>query len=75
MILNFLSRLAPVSSTILAVTHRYRIADWIESCADGRGRAGLRLEARKMTYIAQNLRCVGGVKIPACYGRSRRDAS
>src|SRR5690242_18557770 len=51
---------------ILAVTQRYRTADWIDQlCQWTTEELDYRVEARKMTYIARGLRRVGGVKIPS----------
>ncbi len=62
--LRFLGRLAGVLD-LLAITHRYRMADWIDELQRWTAEElDYRLEARKMTYIAKSLRRVGGVKIP-----------
>lgn len=51
---------------ILAVTQRYRTADWIDQLRQWTTEElDYRVEARKMTYIARGLRRVGGVKIPS----------
>ncbi|HEX3860314.1 MAG TPA: AarF/UbiB family protein [Stellaceae bacterium] len=62
--LRFLDKLARILD-ILAVTHRYRVADWVEELRRWTAEElDYQLEARKMTYIAQNVRRVGGIKIP-----------
>jgi ubiquinone biosynthesis protein len=62
--LKFLMRLAGVLD-LLAVTHRYRLVDWIEELGKWTSEElDYRLEARKMTYVAESVRRVGGIKIP-----------
>jgi predicted unusual protein kinase regulating ubiquinone biosynthesis (AarF/ABC1/UbiB family) len=62
--LRFLMRLARALD-FLAVTHRYRMADWIEELVRWTAEElNYQLEARKMTHIAKSIRRVGGVKIP-----------
>jgi ubiquinone biosynthesis protein len=62
--LKFLRSLAGLLD-LLAVTHRYRLVDWIEELRRWTAEElDYRLEARKMTYIARNVRRVGGVRIP-----------
>jgi len=51
---------------LLAVTQRYRTADWIDQLRQWTAEElDYRVEARKMTYISKGLHRVGGVKIPA----------
>ena len=65
--LKLLARIAGVLD-ILAVTQRYRTADWIEQLRQWTSEElDYRVEARKMTYIARGLQRVGGVKIPRVY--------
>jgi len=62
--LKFLMRLASILD-LLAVTHRYRLVDWIDELRRWTAEElDYRLEARKMTYIGKHVQRVGGVKIP-----------
>ena len=65
--LRFLERLARLLD-ILAVTHRYRVVDWVKELRQWTSEElDYRIEARKMTYIRKNVRRVGGWKIPRVY--------
>jgi len=62
--LRFMTRIARALD-ILAVTHRYRMVEWIEELQQWTGEElDYQLEARKMTHIANKLVRVGGVKVP-----------
>jgi ubiquinone biosynthesis protein len=65
--LRFLRRLAGLLD-LLAVTHRYRIVDWVEELRQWTSEElDYRIEARKMTYIRRNVQRVGGLRIPRVY--------
>jgi ubiquinone biosynthesis protein len=62
--LKLLMRLASILD-FLAVANRYRLVDWIKELDRWTSEElDYLLEARKMTYVATNIRRIGGVKIP-----------